>query len=369
MFEAKSRITPMLRVLLATLVLFATGCSGSNLIGTGHSVILRPSSERDRYYGAYALINAADWQNGRARATPLSRGDIDPKTGVIRFALPIPDGLSGAQAICLMIVGSGGPLPIHPGTSGPQQYIFRNQLWEVELQRMTAIKQSAEEVQRLAAEAKTARSAVTQAEYSLKSLAALAPEQCREGQPLPLPQRPIDAVIEVERGPVAASVCAAAWEELLGATAAAYYQLINRPEVWNSHDIQAVRQKRMNYHMGPSPKEIHALRIAPEEGERWMLYESTVARFRSLTGECESRVVQAFAEETARWEKKIQETEAAPRRALEQCRRLTSAYRDAQNNANVAEVRLRQEMAALEQLRSSRPKTIESESLSSSRCP
>jgi len=355
-------------VLCVGLLLCATAACGSNLTGTSHTVILRPMAEKDRYYGAYSLIQATDWQNGRSRTSPLSRADIDPKTGALRFALPFPVGLSGTHGICLMIVGNGGPIPIRSGASGPQQYTFRNRLWEAELQRMAAVKQAEQEAQHLAAEERAARNAITQAERTVGAFDARAPEQCRESRTLPLPERPIDAVVETERGPLAAAVCAAAWEELLGPTASTYYQIVNRSEDWKNHAPQTARQKRMNYHIGPGPKEIHALRIAPEEGERWMLYEATVARFRALTGECETRVVHAFAEETARWEKEIQEIQATPRRELERCQRLTSTYRDAKNHLDGTETKLHHLVALVDRLRKSASTSIESESLLSSRC-
>lgn len=267
-----------------------------------------------------------------------------------------------------MIVGTGGPIPIRSGASGPQQYTFRNRLWEAELQRMAAVKQAEQEAQHLANEERVAHNAITQAERTLGPFGARVPEQCREGAALPLPERPIDAVVKTEREPLAAAVCAAAWEELLGPTASTYYQIVNRSEVWKTHATQTTRQKRMNYHIGPGPKEVHALRIAPDEGERWMLYEATIARFRALTGECETRVAQAFAEETARWEKEIQEIQATPRRELERCQRLTSTYRDAKNQLDATETKLRHQVALVDRLRKSASTSIESESLSSSRC-
>lgn len=344
------------------------GCGSTHLTGTSHSIILKPASLRDRYYGSFSLIKADEWQNGRGRLTPLSYGSVDQTTGALRFTLPMPDALSGEQAICLMIVGNGGPVSVRSGSSGMQQYTFRNPLWEAELQRLTTVKRAEHEIQKRAGEERAARIAVEQSEQPLKVMNARSPQECREGDPVPIPPRPIDALAEAERKPAADGVCAAAWEEILGETAGIYYQLANRPDVWKGRKAELSRQQRMNYYFRPPAKNLNALRVAPQEGERWMYYSATVDFFQSLTAGCETRVAQAFADETARWEQAIHEARAAPAKALAYCREVTAVHQEAAQKWHMVEASLAQQETVLKQLRQALAKSTESESLIGSIC-
>ena len=354
---------------LLGLMLLLIGCGSNHVVGTSYSVILKPASQKDRYYGSFSLIKADEWQNGRGRLTPLSYGSVDQSTGALRFTLPMPDGLSGEQAICLMIVGNGGPVSVRPTSSGAEQYTFRNPLWEAELQRLTVVKRTEQEVQRLVVEAHIAKAAAVQSEQPLKTINAQSPQECREGPPVPIPPRPTDAVVETERKPTAAGVCAASWEEVLGDSAGGYYQLASRDATWEARKAESARQKRMHYDFGLKPKQWHALRIAPHEGERWVYYDATVALFHALTSECETRVVQAFADETMRWEQAIQEAQAAPAKVLSRCQELTTAYQEAARKWQTAEASLAQQKVALRRYREKIAKTTDSESLVSSTCP
>ena len=155
-------------ILAALCLLLSAGCGSSNLLGSSHSVIARPLPGSVQNYGAYTLIKASEWKNGRGRAATIGRADVDLKRGALRFTLPILEGVSPNQPLCLMIVGPSGPVSVRPGASGQEQFQFRNPFWEEELQRVSAVRKTEQEISKLRGEEQWARERVDKALLQLK---------------------------------------------------------------------------------------------------------------------------------------------------------------------------------------------------------
>lgn len=347
-------------------LLFCSACASNSFTGSQHAVILRSDAEL-KTYGSYSIVLASDWKSHRLRGMPLSRAEVDVKQAALRFTLPTPERLTADQPLCLMIVGPRGPLPVRPRASGPEQYEFRNPLWEEELRRLVALRRAEHETRQRHADEQATRGRMDAALRALDSdgLAARTPGECREGEPGPAPERPPDALAEPERGSAAALLCAMAWEGAVGPGAGKLYGEIGGAQVWENRQKEAARLQRLPVRLSVP----NLIPLAVRQGRQLIEYDEAVAAFRQITGQCEKEVATRFAEETEQWERQVAEVRAAPRRAFERCRERTASYQEARLKHAGAQTALQQAESAVDRLRAQAPKGVETTSLASFTCP
>lgn len=346
--------------------LLCGACASNSFTGSQHAVILRSDAEL-KTYGSYSIVLASDWKSHRLRGMPLSRAEVDVKQAALRFTLPTPEHLTADQPLCLVIVGPRGPLPVRPRASGPEQYEFRNPVWEEELRRLAALRRAEHEARQRHADEQATRGRMDTALRALDSdgLAARTPGECREGEPGPVPERPPDALAEPERGPAAALLCALVWEGAVGPGVGKLYGEVGGAQVWVNRQREAARLQRLPVRLSVP----NLIPLAVRQGRQLIEYDEAVAAFRQITGQCEKEVATRFAEETEQWELQVAEVRAAPRRAFERCRERTASYQEARLKHIGAQTALQQAESAVERLRAQAPKSVETTSLASFTCP
>ena len=159
-----------------------------------------------------------------------------------------------------------------------------------------------------------------------------------------------------------------AWEEALGAGVGGLYRMIGKPAVWESRQKERTRQKRLNVKFDRSLPELAFIRLAAEQGPQLIEYDDTVAAFRTVTGQCETKVMEHFVEETRLWAAQVAEKQAEPRRLFERCRERTASYQAATVKLASAEAFFQQAEVEADRLRDQAPKHIKSDSLKSFTC-